>query len=350
MNTITVPTTREYNVVIGADLLSQIGSLIREIKAPCKAAIVSDTNVFPLYGTLVENSLLAQGFQPVHFLFPAGEASKNGQTYLSVLEFLAENELTRSDIIIALGGGVVGDMAGFVAATYLRGIHYVQVPTSLLAMVDSSVGGKTAIDLKAGKNLAGSFYQPDLVICDVNALKTLPAHIFKDGCAEVIKYGVLYDPELFRHLEENGLDFDRKMVITRCVALKRNVVTEDEFDTGARQKLNLGHTVGHSIEALSNFNITHGQAVAMGMAIVASASAKQSLCDASVPERIYKILKQFGLPAEAQYSGEELYLHALSDKKRSAGTVNLIVPTAIGNCVILPTDITKLQSFIEAGL
>jgi 3-dehydroquinate synthase len=241
-------------------------------------------------------------------------------------------------------------MAGFAAATYLRGIRYIQVPTTLLAMVDSSVGGKTAIDLKAGKNLAGAFYQPDMVICDVNALNTLPSAVFQDGCAEVIKYGVLYDTDLFSHLEETGLNFDRAKVITRCVELKRDVVSEDEFDTGARQKLNLGHTIGHSIEAISDFSITHGQAVAMGMAIISAASAKQGLCDHSVSDRIQAILRKFSLPIKTQYTGEELYLNALSDKKRSAGTVNLIVPTEIGNCIILPTDITKLQSFIEAGL
>ncbi len=350
MNTVTVNTAKEYPVLIGEGLLPQMGSLVRSVKMPCKAAIISDSNVFPIYGNTVETSLQEQGYQTVKFVFSAGEASKSGQTYLSILEFLAENQLTRSDVIIALGGGVVGDMAGFVAATYLRGIRYIQVPTTLLAMVDSSVGGKTAIDLCAGKNLAGCFYQPDLVVCDVNALKSLPTQIFQDGCAEVIKYGVLYDLDLFRHLEEKGLNFDRAKVITRCVELKRDVVTEDEFDTGARQKLNLGHTVGHSIESLSNYEISHGQAVAMGMAIVSKTSAKQGLCDVSVPERILKVLKQFSLPTEAQYTAEELYLHALSDKKRSAGTVNLIVPTAIGNCVILPTGITKLQSFIEAGL
>ncbi len=350
MNTVTVNTTRKYQVLIGENLLAQIGSLIRDVKTPCKVAIISDTNVFPLYGKAVQDSLQQQGFASVSYVFTAGEASKNGQTYLAILQFLAENQLTRSDVIIALGGGVVGDMAGFVAATYLRGVSYIQAPTTLLAMVDSSVGGKTAIDLPAGKNLAGCFNQPDLVVCDVRALNSLPAQIFQDGCAEVIKYGVLYDPDLFLHLEEKGLRFNRTKVITRCVELKRDVVTEDEFDTGARQKLNLGHTIGHSIEAISDFGISHGQAVAMGMAIVAKAGVKQGLCDASVFARISQILKQFGLPAETVYTGEALYRHALSDKKRSAGTINLIVPTDIGNCIILPTEISKLQSFIEAGL
>lgn len=171
-------------------------------------------------------------------------------------------------MVVALGGGVVGDLAGFAAASYLRGIRFIQVPTTLLAAVDSSVGGKTAIDLPAGKNLAGAFCQPSLVLCDTDTLNSLPLDIFRDGCAEVIKYGVLYDPKLFAHLEEKGLSFDREAVITRCVELKRDVVMEDEFDTGARMKLNLGHTVGHGVEAKSHFAISHGKAVAIGMAIV----------------------------------------------------------------------------------
>jgi len=350
LNTVTVNASRSYNVLIGENLLAQAGNLIGAVKAPCKAVIISDTNVQPIYSKIVEASLREQGFDTFGITILAGEASKNGQNYLSILELLAEEPLTRSDLLIALGGGVVGDLTGFVAATYLRGICYIQIPTSLLAMVDSSVGGKTAIDLNAGKNLVGAFYQPDLVICDINALDTLPTEVFQDGCAEVIKYGILYDPELFEHLEQRGLDFDRIKVITRCVELKRNVVAEDEFDTGARQKLNLGHTIGHSIESLSDYRIPHGQAVAMGMALVSEASAKQSLCEADVPCRIRKILSQFGLPAKTEYNSDALYSHALSDKKRSAGTVNLIVPTEIGNCIILPTEITKLQSFIEAGL
>ena len=261
-----------------------------------------------------------------------------------MLNFLAENQITRSDCIIALGGGVVGDLTGFAAATYLRGIQYVQVPTSLLAMVDSSVGGKTAIDLGAGKNLAGAFHQPSLVLCDTDTLNTLPEEIFIDGCAEVIKYGILYDVDLFSHLEEKGLGFDRESVIRRCVELKRNVVMEDEFDTGARMKLNLGHTIGHGVEAVSNYAISHGKAVAIGMAIISRAVR----CADS--GRIEAILKQFRLPTTTEYCAADLFSHALSDKKRTGGTVNLIVPRAIGDCAIVPTPVDNLKSLIEAGL
>lgn len=350
MNTVTVSASQKYQVMIGSGLLAELGRYILALKAPGKAAIISDSHVWPLYGAVAENSLLRAGFEVNHFSFPAGESSKNAENYLKILNFLAENQLTRSDVVIALGGGVVGDITGFAAATYLRGISYVQVPTSLLAMVDSSVGGKTAIDLPAGKNLVGAFYQPSLVLCDIDALNTLPEDIFRDGCAEVIKYGVLYDYDLFAHLMENGLKFDREKVISRCVTLKRDVVAEDEFDTGARQKLNLGHTFGHAIEKESHFSVSHGQAVAIGMAIAARAAHKNKLCQEHTVADILTVLDLFGLPCSTEYSADALYSAARTDKKRSGSTVNLIIPEQIGSCIIYPTPINKLQAFIEDGL
>lgn len=344
MNKVRIQASKEYDVCIGTKLLHQLGQLAAEVCTPHKAAIISDSHVWPLYGPLARASLEQAGFSVVNYVFPAGESSKNGSTYLSVLNFLAENHLTRTDCIIALGGGVVGDLAGFAAATYLRGIDYIQVPTTLLAAVDSSVGGKTAIDLPAGKNLAGCFYQPKLVVCDIDTLNTLPAPIFRDGCAEVIKYGVLFDPALFVHLEHAGCAFDHKTVITRCVEIKNAVVSEDEFDTGRRMLLNLGHTVGHGIEAGSNFTISHGQAVAIGMAIVARS------CGCVDSDRIISCLQRFGLPTDTSLSAQVLAEAALSDKKRSANTVKLILPEQIGKCVITPVAVEQLLSFIEAGL
>lgn len=350
MNTITVAASKEYQVIIGHGLQAKLGSYISALGKTGKAAVISDSNVWPLYGNNVMSSLKDAGYDVCNYVFPAGEESKNGTTFLGILNFLAENKLTRSDCVIALGGGVVGDITGFAAASYLRGIAYIQVPTTLLAMVDSSVGGKTAIDLPAGKNLAGAFYQPSLVLCDIDALDTLPLDIFRDGCAEVIKYGVLYDPELFDHLKLRGLDFDREMVVSRCVELKRNVVMEDEYDLGARQKLNLGHTIGHGVEAQSHFSISHGQAVAIGMDIVGKAGWALGLCDQNTYDQIHAVLESFALPTSTSYSASELYRSALSDKKRSGGTVNLIVPQSVGNCIIRPTPVSELKSFIEAGL
>ena len=344
MNIVTVSTRPAYDVCIGEGLLAHAGEHMCNALRPCRAAIITDTTVDALYGQTVENSLRAAGFDPVRYAFLAGEIHKRLSTLEDILEFLAESQMTRTDLVVALGGGVVGDVAGFAAAVYARGIRFVQIPTTLLAAVDSSVGGKTAIDLPAGKNLAGAFCQPSLVLCDTDTLNSLPLDIFRDGCAEVIKYGVLYDPKLFAHLEEKGLAFDREAVITRCVELKRDVVMEDEFDTGARMKLNLGHTVGHGVEAKSHFAISHGKAVAIGMAIVSRASA----C-ADTP-RIVALLEQFGLPTRTDYSADDLFTYTLSDKKRSGGTVNLIIPRAIGDCAITPTKVESLKSFIQAGL
>ena len=344
MKTVTVTASKTYDVLIGSGILSDLGVETAKLGKSSKIAIVSDSNVWPLYGKIASDSLENAGFSVISFIFPAGEESKNGSTYLELLNCLAQNQLTRSDMIVALGGGVVGDLAGFAAATYLRGIRFIQVPTTLLAAVDSSVGGKTAIDLPAGKNLAGAFCQPSLVLCDIDTLNTLPDEIFRDGCAEVIKYGILYDPSLFAQLEQQGLSFHREAVIARCVELKRDVVMEDEFDTGARMKLNLGHTIGHGVEAVSNFSISHGKAVAIGMAIVSRASH----CPHN--DRITGILNLFGLPTHTDYDSESLFKCALSDKKRSGGTVNLIIPKRIGQCDIVPTPVEKLQSFIEEGL
>lgn len=350
MTTITVTASKSYDVVVGHGLLEQVATYLSQINPNARIAIISDNQVWPLYGNTLLKCLSNAEYQVCYFTFSAGEASKNGNTYLSIVNFLAENQITRSDLLIALGGGVVGDITGFAAATYLRGINYIQIPTTLLAMVDSSVGGKTAIDLPAGKNLVGAFYQPSLVLCDIDTLSTLPNDIFRDGCAEVIKYGVLYDRNLFAHLYEFGLSFDREAVISRCITLKRDVVIEDEFDNGARQKLNLGHTIGHGIEAQSNYAISHGKAVAIGMAIVTKAAAACNICNKEVATEVLAILQKFELPCFTQFTAGELYTSALSDKKRAGSMVNLIVPKSIGNCIISPTPITELESFIEDGL
>ena len=344
MTTVTVNASKTYDIKISRNLLATLGTEVRILGKAEKICIVSDSNVWPLYGEICRNSLEIEGFSVTKLVFPAGEDSKNGETYLSILDHLAKHQLTRADLIVALGGGVVGDLAGFAAATYLRGIRYIQIPTTVLAAVDSSVGGKTAIDLTSGKNLAGAFWQPSLVLCDTDTLNSLPEDIFRDGCAEVIKYGILYDENLISVLEQAGTDFDRESVIARCVELKRDVVAVDEFDTGARMKLNLGHTIGHGIEGCSHYTVSHGKAVAIGTAIVCRASHCPD------ENRILSILSQFGLPVSTDFSSEALYEFTLTDKKRSGGIINLIIPRCIGNCEIVPTPVEKLKSFIEEGL
>ena len=306
MKTVTVSASRNYDIHIAGGLLAQTGKCISKLKTNCTVAVISDSNVWPIYGNILRESLHKAGFHVVSYVIPAGEESKNGENFLRLLSFLAQNQITRADMLLALGGGVVGDIAGFTAAAYLRGIHYIQVPTTLLAMVDSSVGGKTAIDLPEGKNLAGAFYQPSMVLCDIDILTTLPEKEFICGCAEVIKYGILFDNSLFNHLNECGTAFDREYVISRCVELKRDVVITDEFDTGERQLLNLGHTIGHSIEKNSNFAVSHGLAIAIGTAIITKASAAYGYCEEATLTSICRILRKFNLPTETKLNANVL--------------------------------------------
>lgn len=349
MKKVTVNASRVYDIIIEKGILDRAGEESAKVIKPCAAAILTDSNVAPLYAERLEKSLISSGFSPICFTIAAGEESKSAESYLSFLNFLVENKITRSDCIFALGGGVVGDLAGFAAATYLRGIKFIQIPTTLLAMVDSSVGGKTAIDIPAGKNLVGAFYQPSLVLCDYETLDTLPENIFADGCAEVIKYGIINDKLLFEKLK-NPIKDQIEDVIENCVRDKRDVVNADERDTGVRQLLNLGHTAAHSIEILSNFEISHGSAVAMGTALISRAAARLGLCPESDVEEIVNMLKSYGLPTECPYNAAELTRIALSDKKRSGGKINLIVPFGIGNSQIHEIDVTELEAFFAKGL
>lgn len=350
MKTVQVSASKTYAVKIGAGLLTQCGEEIAALGGTKRVCIVSDNTVWPLYGEKVQASLEKAGFLVDSFVFAAGESSKNGSVYLALLSRLAQIPLTRTDTVVALGGGVAGDLAGFTAATYLRGVRFVQLPTTLLAAVDSSVGGKTAIDLPEGKNLAGAFYQPELVLCDCYALQTLPSEIFRAGCAEVIKYAVLFDPALFDYLLETGTDFDLEYVIAKCVQWKQDIVAADEFEKGQRKLLNLGHTFGHGIEACSNFEISHGEAVAAGMAIAARVSASMELCDSAVVERIEEILKRFSLPVSADLSAKALCKAALQDKKRAGDCIHLILPKAIGDCRMVEAQVADLEKLIAAGL
>ncbi len=342
MKRIAVNTSLQYEVCIGSGILQKTAGVVCQVTKAKRLCIVSDSNVWPLYGMALQTQLQQQ-FQVCSFVIPAGEDSKNSQNYLALLAYLADKGLDRSDCILALGGGVVGDLAGFAAATYLRGIAYIQLPTTLLAMVDSSVGGKTGIDLPGGKNLVGAFWQPRAVLCDMDTLRTLPKENLRDGCAEVIKYAILFDEALFAELEKSGMDFAPEAVIARCVELKRNVVQQDERDGGSRMKLNLGHTIGHAIEQCSNYSITHGKAVAMGMAMICRAGKCRDT------DRITSLLTRFGLPITATFTAEELYTAACMDKKRSGDMVHLIIPRLIGACDIVPTPMEELKTILKEG-
>lgn len=350
MTTVRVHASTEYDIIIGSDLLDRCGDLVAEVIKPCRACIVTDDTVAALYLQRVEISLQNAGFDTVSFIFPHGEASKSTETLVELLEFAAQNRLTRSDCMIALGGGVVGDMCGFASAVYLRGIRFVQIPTTLLSAVDSSVGGKTGVDLKAGKNLAGAFHQPSLVLCDYSTLDTLSPEVFADGCAEVIKYGVINDREFFDSLASVGVRPQLENVIATSVKNKRDVVEQDEFDTGVRQLLNLGHTVAHAIEVCSNLAVSHGSSVAIGMVIVMHAAVKMGLCPEGELDLLVSVLKANGLPTHCDFTAEQLTAVATADKKRKGNEIQLVVPYSIGDSRLLTLDISELCSFIEKGL
>lgn len=350
IRTIQVHTAPAYEVSIGGGLLHTCGQHLQEVLAPCHVAVITDSTVAPFYLEIVSASLRTAGFTVSSYVFPAGEANKNLSTFSDILEFLAENRLTRTDCIVALGGGVTGDMAGFAAASYLRGIRCVQMPTTLLSAVDSSVGGKTAIDLKAGKNLAGAFLQPTAVLCDTDCLSTLPADVFADGAAEAIKTGVLSDESLFSLFETGHLETAPAEVIARCVAYKAGVVERDEKEQNERRLLNLGHTIGHAIEKCSSYTIPHGHAVAAGLAIIARAAERLGWTQEPIAERIAACLAKNGLPTNTDYSAEALAHAASADKKRAGSDITLVIPKKIGVCELKKVPVTELLPIISAGL
>ncbi len=351
MKTVRINAGRAYDVHIGAGLTDRAGKIAAGVMKPCRIAVITDTTVGPLYLERVKQSLEGAGFSVCPYAFPAGEQSKNMATLSDILEFLAESGITRSDALFALGGGVSGDITGFAAGVFLRGIKFIQMPTTLLAAVDSSVGGKTAVDLKAGKNLAGVFLQPETVICDTDTLKTLPPETLSDGIAEAIKTGVLFDEELFSKFEGGDISESGKLpfIIERCVTHKGRVVEADEFDRGERQLLNLGHTIGHAIEKISDYGISHGHAVAAGMGIIARASQNMGIMDRGGVTRLESALSANGLPIDTKYAPSELARAALSDKKRKGSEITLVIPERIGRCRLMKINIDELQSIIEKG-
>lgn len=347
--TVKINVNKGYDVIIENGLLNYCGKVVRETVGNCCAAVITDSNVADLYLKTVLSSLAKENIQADYFVFDAGEKSKNLSTLTNILEFLAEKKLTRTDTVIALGGGVTGDIAGFAASVYLRGVKFIQIPTTLLAAVDSSVGGKTAVNLNSGKNLAGSFKQPEAVICDPQTLSTLSEKEFSNGLAEAIKYGILFSENLFEYFENEQTEDSLGIIIEKCVAFKGQTVEKDEFDTGERKLLNLGHTIGHAIEKCSNFTIPHGFAVAAGMAMTARAGEKCGITQIGTAERIENLLQRHSLPVTTNFDSSSLAFAALSDKKRSGETITLVIPKKIGKCILQEIAVCDLEDFINKG-
>ena len=349
MKTVTVRTSKEYDVLIGSGLLDAAGSLMKPAVRGKRVFIVSDDNVYPLYGNILEKSLGEAGFETDAFVMPHGETSKSLSTYGAIMERMGELHFTRADVMVALGGGVAGDVAGFAAATYQRGIDLVQIPTTLLSAVDSSVGGKTGINLNSGKNQAGSFCQPVLVIHDTDTLKTLPDTEYKHGCAEIVKYGMIGSAGLLAAAAKKPVREQYETVIAECVAMKRKLVEEDEFDRGPRMLLNFGHTVGHAVEKCSGYTIPHGMAVSVGMDIITKAAAVLGFTDCSTYETLHGLLKLYGLPTVCDHTAEELLEAVQSDKKSEDDTITIAVPKKAGECVLKVIHKTELMKWLLAG-
>ncbi|NLY82325.1 MAG: 3-dehydroquinate synthase [Clostridiales bacterium] len=347
MQIVDINCSKKYQIRIEKGIIENLGSILNEYSAVSKFCIITDKNVMGIYEEKINHVLLKCNSEIIYYVIEPGEKSKSGEAYLEILEFLAKNEFTRTDMLIAFGGGVVGDLAGFVAASYLRGIDFIQIPTTILAAVDSSVGGKTAINLKAGKNLAGAFHQPVMVICDSEMFNTLTKDVRRDGFAEVIKYGIINDAELFDKLSEN---VDIEVIIKKSVLAKAKLVEEDEFDTGSRRLLNLGHTFGHAIEIAGEYRYSHGEAVAMGIMIVSKAAVAKGYLAKNDYDKIKNLISSYEFDLEPEFTAEKLYEIMLLDKKREGKSITVVVPFAIGDSRLVKLKLEEAKEYLVEGL
>lgn len=345
MREVKVNTGTPYGVLISRSIFDMCGSITaKSLGLSCRAVIITDKNVSNLYLWRVMKSFSSAGFSPVSYVFEGGEETKNMQTVEEILAFLEKNEITRSDLLVALGGGIVGDVCGFAASIYLRGVRFIQIPTTLLAAVDSSVGGKTGVNFGGLKNQIGTFCQPSLVICDPDTFDTLSDKIYADGMAEVIKYGVISAPDIIETLSG---PFDICDIIARCVGIKADIVSRDERDNGVRQLLNYGHTVGHAIEKCSDYSVTHGSAVAIGMVVAARSAYAAGICEEDFTEELESLLSSHGLPSKTDIPDADLLSAIAHDKKRGGDNINLVLPKSLGDCRIYKLKLDSLGTFLK---
>ena len=349
MQTISIPTSQPYFAHVGSGLLSRCGELTASITNARVCAVITDTHVAPLYAESVCTSLHHAGFTVHVYTIPSGESHKTLSSCAEILSFFAQIALTRTDLVVALGGGVVGDMAGFCAAIYQRGIDFIQIPTTLLAACDASVGGKTAVDLPEGKNLAGAFHQPRLVICDTDTFRTLPQEVFVDGTAEIIKHAFISDISLVQYLLEHNIRENMETIVRRNIEIKAAVVSADEREHGQRKLLNFGHTLGHAIEKCSGFQIPHGSAVAIGMVLVIRAAQRLGYTPPDTLDKVIQLLHRFGLPCECPYRSDLLYSAAIADKKRTGNSIDIVILREIGKASIVRLTLDEFRSFVEAA-
>ena len=333
---------RSYDIILKNGALENLYQFARLDR---RVAVVTDSGVPAQYAQMVAD----QCKDATIITVPQGEASKSFKILETVLRQMLDFGMGRGDLVVAVGGGVVGDLAGFAASIYMRGIDFINCPTTTLSMIDSSIGGKTAVDLEHGKNQAGCFYQPSLVLCDPSLLNTLPEREYRAGCAEIIKYAMLYSEDFLRELEKTPVREQFERVISVCVGMKRDVVRGDEFDRGQRALLNLGHTVGHAVEACSGFTLLHGEGVAIGMAIITRAAVEKGLCTLETLPRLLAVLERYGLPTETDYSLTDILAAAAADKKRTDDVTKFIVPERVGHCRVEPVPADEVAGWLKAG-
>lgn len=341
---IEVKTDRPYTVTVERGVIDRVGEIARPLKKPgTRVMLISDSNVMPIYGGRVRASLEAAGFKVSEFVFPAGEEHKQIATVCDMYKALSETDFTRTDLIVTLGGGVTGDMGGFAAATFLRGMDFLQVPTTMVSQADASVGGKTGVDLPFGKNLVGAFHQPIAVVTDPDALLTLPKHFFNDGLGEVIKHGAIADKELFEALEQGAALDDLEQVVGCSISIKRDFVEADTRDTGRRMILNFGHTCGHALEKLHGFkDLSHGEAVGIGMVLACRVGEKLGVTEPGTGRRIAGVLEKYGMPTEPGFTAEEIVEATALDKKSDGESLRFILVPEIGSSLIHPMTRSEL--------
>lgn len=338
--------TKNYNIYVGKNIIYNLSDyILNYVNKDSKIVIVTDDNVNYHYNGLFDNILNDKNLY--NFIIPNGEQSKSEDQLFRLFKFLLKNEITRNDILIAFGGGVVGDLTGLCASIYMRGIKFIQIPTTLLSMVDSSIGGKTAINIDGYKNVIGSYYTPKFVLCDINFLNTLPDNIYRDGFGEIIKYGIIKSIPLFNSLY-NKENLNMVNIITESIIIKKDIVQEDLYDNkNIRILLNLGHTIGHTIENLSDFKISHGESVAIGILYASYISSYMGIGE-NICNKIFTLLKLYGFNTEVKYGFNDIYNKLLIDKKRNNNIISLVLPVKIGECKVIDLHIDELKNILKS--
>lgn len=335
-------------IIMGAKITNDLSSLALNRQKPRKVFVITDTNVSEIYLDDLKSQLKKLNFEFHYYIIPAGEFSKSLKTVENIYEKLSSGLISKNDIIISLGGGVVSDISGFVASTYKRGIKLINIPTSFLAMIDASIGGKNAVNLNSGKNLVGSFYFPDLILIDYNFLNTLPKKELNSGISEAIKCGAIFDEKLFSILEKEKFEDNIENIIYRSILVKKKLVEEDRFDSGKRMLLNFGHTIGHAVESLCGYkNISHGEAVSVGMNAITKISEKLGLTGAGVSERVKNVCEKYSLPTQNNFPIDKLSEMILQDKKNFGEYINLVILKNIGNSFLLKLSSDNISNFLE---